>query len=66
MKTTSKYFPCLCAGGTDSCGYLLVVEMGGDYEFCWVKNKKIKHAKIGVYLTGKQLQKLKDFLNEKD
>lgn len=63
IEKSTLYIPCECAGGKRSCGYLMILKLDGDFEICFMKNKNIKHAKIGVYLHhNKGLKKLIKFL----
>ena len=56
--------PCRCAGRVETCGYLLVVNMGDDvYEFNWVKTKSQKKAKVGVIINKKDFSKIIKLLN---
>jgi len=64
MKTKYKtyHFPCCCAFGHQHCGFLRVVVGDETIELCWVKNRKEKNAKIGVYLDEKSSKKFKKLL----
>jgi hypothetical protein len=64
-KIKTINLPCQCAGGYRTCGYLRVCNVfKEEFEFCWIKKEKQKRAKIGVLLGGKDLKKLKSFLNK--
>lgn len=54
--------PCSCAGGKQTCGFLRIINLKGQMEFCWVKTKEQKRAKTGIVLSGKDLEKLKNFI----
>ncbi len=59
--------PCQCAGGSRECGFLKIFNYGGDnFEFCWVKKRTTKRPKIGIYIFGKGLTRLRKFLIFKD
>ncbi len=64
-KTVSKKIniPCQCAGGSRECGFLQVFRFNDDeFEFCWVKKKTTEKPKVGIYVFGKELAKLRKFL----
>ena len=63
MKAKSITLPCNCIGGYQECGFLRAIKLDDNhFEFCWVKKKTAKRAKIGVCVDDKNLEKLKKFI----
>jgi DNA-binding transcriptional regulator WhiA len=62
IKMKTMNLPCECVGKEETCGYLRIIKIMDGFEFCWVKNRKQKKSKIGVYI--KNIKKIKDFLEK--
>jgi len=66
MKKEIIYIPCECAGKEKTCGYLVMKKISGvetDIEIYWLKNKKQKKAKVGIFIyKEKTIKKIIEFL----
>ena len=66
LKHSLLHIGCSCKD--PQCGYLRVIGFEGTdptFEICWVKKIRQKHGIHGIVLFGKEMERLRKFLNKK-